>query len=195
MSDTWRVFCAIDLPADLKQKLAAHTSQLRQIADVKASWSQADNVHLTVKFLGEIPESHVGRLFEAAARATKPLASFKLTAEHCGVFPTHGLPRVLWIGITDSNKQLTHLNEQLEEECGTAGFPKEARPFHPHLTIARIRHSGNARSLGTAHRALTFEPALIDVSELLVIRSQLGKEGSKYSVISRHVLAERDRSI
>jgi 2'-5' RNA ligase len=195
MSDTWRVFCAIDLPPDLKQKLAAHSSQVRAATDVKANWIYADNVHLTVKFLGEIPVSQVERLSESVARATKPLAPFKLIAEHCGVFPTHGPPRILWIGITDPDKQLAHLHVRLEEECAIAGFPKEPRPFHPHLTIARLRHSENARSLSTAHRALNFEPAPIDVSQLLLIRSQPGKEGSKYNVISRHVLGERERGI
>ena len=189
MSETWRVFCAIDLPPALKQKLDDHISRLRQASDCKASWARPDNVHLTIKFLGDIPVANIKKLSEAAARATQSLPPFRLTAEQCGVFPSHGPPRVLWIGITDSDGKLAQLHAQLEEECAIAGFPKEARPFHPHLTIARLRHSTNARSLGTAHRALDFEPAEIDVSELSVIRSELGQAGSKYSVISRHLLS------
>jgi 2'-5' RNA ligase len=191
MSETWRVFCAIDLPPDLKQKLADQVSRLRQAFDVKASWTRADNVHLTIKFLGDVPVANSEKLSHAAARATQSLSPFRLTAEQCGVFPTHGPPRVLWIGITDPGGKLAQLHAQLEEECAIAGFPKEARPFHPHLTIARLRHSMNARSLGAAHRALDFEPAEIAVSELLVIRSELGKHGSTYSVISRHPLREK----
>jgi len=190
MSETWRVFCAIDLPPDLKQKLANHISHLRQATGVKAGWMRPDNIHLTIKFLGEIPVSAVEKLSLAVARAVTHLAPFKLTAENCGVFPTHGPPRVLWLGITDDGKRLARLHERLEEECEAAGFPKETRPFHPHLTLARIRHSSNARSLGAAHRALKFEPAEIDVTELLVIRSELGKDGSKYSLISKHVLSK-----
>jgi len=192
MSDTWRVFCAIDLPPDLKQKLADHGSRLREIAGVKASWSRLDNIHLTVKFLGDMPIPDIGNLSEAATRATKSLAPFKVTAEQCGVFPAHGPPRVLWIRITDSDGRLAHLHAQLEDECAKAGFAKEVRSFHPHLTIARLRHSTNARSLAAAHRTLNFEPAEIEVSELLVIRSELGKEGSKYFVISRHRLGESE---
>lgn len=190
MSDTWRVFCVIDLPQDLKQKLANHSSRLQQIDGVKVSWMRPDNIHLTIKFLGEIAVPEVEKLSQAAARSTKSLAPFKLTAEKCGVFPTHGPPRVLWIGITDSTKQLARLHARLEEECASLGFPREARPFHPHLTLARIRHSRNTRSIGAAHRALDFVPLEIEGAELLVIRSELGKNGSRYSVVSRHELGE-----
>ena len=190
MSETWRVFCGIDLPPDLKQKLADHATRLRQAVDVKAGWIRPDNIHLTIKFLGDIPVTKIERLSQAAERATECLSTFRVTAEHCGVFPSHGPPRVLWIGITDPEGKLAQLHAQLEEECALAGFPKESRPFHPHLTLARLRHSTSARSLGVAHRELGFKSANIEVSELLVIRSELGPAGSKYSVISRHALRE-----
>ncbi len=189
MSDTWRVFCAIDLPPDLRQTLASHIDQLKKATGVKAGWTRPENIHLTLKFLGNIPVSDVEKLSQSAARAVKALSPFKLTAEHCGAFPPHGPARVLWIGITDSSGELARLQARLDEEGAAMGFLKEARPFHPHLTLARIRDGANARVLRDAHRALPFEPVTIDVSELLVIRSELGKDGSKYSVISRHVLA------
>lgn len=190
MSDTWRVFCAIDLPTDLKQKLAIHIGQLKEQTGVKAGGSRLENIHLTIKFLGNTPISDVKKLSQAAARAVKSLAPFKLTAEHCGAFPTHGPPRVLWIGITDSSTQLARLYERLEEECAAVGFPKEDRPFHPHLTLARVRHTANARALGAAHRALEFSPTEFAVNELLVMRSELGKNGSKYTTVSTHVVGE-----
>ncbi len=137
MNDTWRVFCAIDLPGDLKQQLAIHIEQLKKETGVKAGWTRPDNIHLTIKFLGNIPVADVKKLSQAAARAVKSVTPFKLTAERCGAFPTHGPPRVLWVGITDSSAQLARLYERLEEECAAAGFPKETRPFHPHLTLAR----------------------------------------------------------
>ena len=190
MSHTWRVFCAIDLPTDLKQKLAIHIEQLKKDTGVKAGWTRPENIHLTIKFLGNIPVADVKKLSQAAAGAVKSLAPFKLTAEHCGAFSTHGPPRVLWIGITDASAQLARLYEHLDEECAAADFPKEARPFHPHLTLARIRHTANARSLGAAHRALDFPVTEFAVNELLVIRSELGKDGSKYTTVSTHVLGE-----
>ena len=189
MSDSWRVFCAIDLPTDLKQKLAIHVEQLKKETGVKAGWTRTENIHLTIKFLGNIPVSNVKQLSQAATRAVKSLAPFKLTAEYCGAFPTHGPPRVLWIGITDSSAQLARLYVRLDEECAAVGLPKEMRPFHPHLTLARIRHTANARALGAAHRELSFPLSEFAVNELLVIRSELGKDGSKYTTVSRHAFA------
>jgi len=188
MSDTWRVFCAIDLPTDLKQKLAIHIEQLKKETGVKGGWTRPENIHLTIKFLGNIPVSDVRKLSRAAAQAVKSLAPFKLTAELCGAFPTHGPLRVLWIGITDSSAYLAGLYERLDEECAAVGFPRETRPFHPHLTLVRIRHAANARALGAAHRALDFQPCEFEVTKLLVIRSELGKEGSKYTTVSTHLL-------
>jgi len=188
MSDTWRVFCAIDLPTDLKQKLAIHIEQLKKETGVKGGWTRPENIHLTIKFLGNIPVSDVRKLSRAAAQAVKSLAPFKLTAELCGAFPTHGPLRVLWIGITDSSAYLAGLYERLDEECAAVGFPRETRPFHPHLTLARIRHAANARALGAAHRALDFQPSEFEVTELLVIRSELGKGASKYTTVSTHLL-------
>jgi RNA 2',3'-cyclic 3'-phosphodiesterase len=188
MSDTWRVFCAIDLPTDVKEKLATRIEQLKKLTGVKAGWTRPENIHLTIKFLGNIPVLDVKQLSQAASSAVKSLAPFKLTAERCGVFPTHGPPRVLWIGITDSSEQLAHLSERLDEECAAVGLPKEARPFHPHLTLARIRSTANARALAVAHREIHFPRMEFAVNELLVIRSELGTDGSKYTTVSRHVL-------
>jgi 2'-5' RNA ligase len=95
---------------------------------------------------------------------------------------------VLWIGISDPSGKLGKLHAQLENESAKVGFEKEVRLFHPHLTIARLRQPQRAGALATAHKQMEFTPAEIAVSELLVIRSELGSAGSKYAVISRHAL-------
>ena len=190
MSDTWRVFCAIDLPPDLKQQLAIHIDRLKKETGVKTGWTSPENIHLTIKFLGNIPVSDVKKVSQAAAHAIRSLAPFKLIAEHCGAFPMYGPPRVLWIGVTDTSAQLARLYEGLDEECATAGFPKEARPFHPHLTLARIRNPAKARALAAAHRGLRFPQTEFAVNDFLVIRSEFGKNGSKYTTVSTHVLGE-----
>src|SRR5688500_20225066 len=106
MSDTWRVFCAIDLPTDLKQKLAIHIEQLKKDTDVKGGWTRPENIHLTIKFLGNIPVSDVRKLSRDAAQAVKSLATFKLTAELCGAFTSHCPNIVVWLGIHDLSTTL-----------------------------------------------------------------------------------------
>ena len=178
--EQWRVFCAIDLPDDVRERVMAHSMLLRRmVPEAQASWSRAGNIHLTLKFLGDVPQGSVQSLSEAASRAVAGLAPFTIRLEQAGVFPPHGSPRVLWIGVNDPEGKLGDLYARLETESAKAGFPKEPRHFHPHLTIARLRKPQDARALASAHKAMEFAPTEIAVSELLVIRSELSSEGSK----------------
>ncbi len=188
-AQTWRVFCAVDLPQNVRARLVTHIKQLQAAApDAHASWSRAGNIHLTLKFLGDIAQASVKNLSDAASRAVTGLAPFTIRLEQTGVFPPHGSPRVLWIGVNDLEGKLGELHARLEDEAARLGFQKETRPFHPHLTLARLRQPQHARTLASAHQAMAFEPAEITVSELLVIRSELNSEGSKYTTISRNPL-------
>jgi 2'-5' RNA ligase len=188
-SVTWRVFCAIELPESIRALVLRHINCLKELVpDAKPSWSRDANLHLTLKFLGEIPQTSVSTFSEAASRAVAGLTPFTIRLEQTGVFPKHGSPRVLWIGINDVNGKLAELHAHLENEAAQAGFEKDSRPFQPHLTVARLRQSQHARLLADAHKRTEFEPAEIAVSELLVIRSELSSEGSKYTVISQHEL-------
>jgi 2'-5' RNA ligase len=188
--EQWRVFCAIDLPHDVRAKVLAHSMRLRHaVPAANASWSKPDNIHLTVKFLGEIPQSRVDSLSIAAANASRGVEPFAISVQGSGVFPTRGQPRVLWIGIEDLEGKLGDLYRRLEEECSKAGFKKEERPFHPHLTLTRMRKPEGARALAEAHKQIKFEPIEFTISELLVIRSELSSAGSKYTTISRHPLS------
>jgi 2'-5' RNA ligase len=188
-ASTLRVFCAVEVSQAARQLILQHIRRLRAcVPDAKASWSREANIHLTLKFLGEIPTSSVASFSDAAARATAGVASFAVQCEHAGVFPNLRQPRVLWVGIHGSSGGLQELHARLENEAAKAGFARDGRPFHPHLTVARLRQPQNARTLATAHQQLGFAPVEIPVSELLVIRSELSSAGSKYSVISKHKL-------
>lgn len=183
----WRVFSAIELPQRTRALVLQHSARLKkQFPNARASWARDANLHLTLKFLGEIPQPSVAEFSEAASRAVAGLQSFSIRLEQTGAFPVHGQPRVLWIGVNDSSGALAKLRARLEAESARAGFATEARPFHPHLTIARLRSPEEARTLAAAHKVAEFEPVEIAVSELVVIRSELSSAGSKYSVLTRH---------
>ncbi|MEP6569616.1 MAG: RNA 2',3'-cyclic phosphodiesterase [Acidobacteriota bacterium] len=185
--ETWRVFCAIEVPKLTRDLILRHNASLKAaVPAARASWSRDTNLHLTLKFLGDIPQSVVAEFSQAAARSVAGAQPFTISLEDTGVFPTRGQPRVLWIGINDRSGKLAELQTCLEEESARAGFAKEARPFRPHLTIARLRHPDNASALAIAHQQTVFDPAVIAVSELLVIRSELSSEGPRYTVVSRH---------
>jgi 2'-5' RNA ligase len=185
--ERWRVFCAVELPPQVRARAAEHAARLRERStEVRASWPRTDNLHLTLKFLGEIAQARVGALSNAASRAAKSIQPFDLTLEGAGAFPPRGSPRVLWLGINDSSGGLVRLQSQLEDECEAEGFAREERPFHPHLTLARIRAPQGARELARLHRETGFVAIEFPVTELVVMRSELGPGGSRYTEVSRH---------
>ena len=188
----WRTFCGVELPENVCARAAEHIRRLRQVfRDINSGWNRDGKFHLTLKFLGEIPQTQVAVLSRAASLAVEESSPFKVIVEGVGAFPAHGPPKVLWIGISDPTNNLNKLYQRLEDECAREGFAKEQRTFHPHLTLARLRKPQGARTLAAAHNDMLFDPIEIVVSELLVIRSELSSEGSKYSVVSRHLLGAR----
>ena len=188
-TEYWRVFIAIELPARLRARIINHIGCLRSsVPEARASWIREDNLHLTLKFLGDIPVTNVEQLSAAASLAATRIGGFEIFVEDCGAFPLRGQPRVLWIGIDDPSGQLSELNRALEDECANAGLAREPRAFHPHLTIARIRQPHGSRQLAAAHKELGFKREVVIVLEVSVIRSELRSKGSTHTVISRHEL-------
>lgn len=186
----WRVFCAVGLPEEVRERAAAYAARLREsaAAQVRATWDKPEKMHVTLKFLGEITPERVARLQDAATRAASGVSPFALAVEGTGAFHTRGRPHVLWLGLRDEAEQLAELHRRLEEECAHEKFPRESKNFHPHLTLARLRAPEGARALAEAHRASEFTSEAFDISELLVIRSELGTGGARYSTLSRHSL-------
>ncbi|HLA09758.1 MAG TPA: RNA 2',3'-cyclic phosphodiesterase [Pyrinomonadaceae bacterium] len=187
--DAWRLFCAIETSEELRQQVSKHIRRLREKHNhIRASWVTESNLHLTIKFIGNVPLQNVDILTSAAARAVNELRKFNIASAGTGVFPRSNSPRVLWIGINDPSGELAQLYARLEKECVTAGFQPEDRSFKPHLTLARVREPNQARALALDHLQSTFKPIELPVSELLVVRSQMSNKGSTYTVISRHPL-------
>lgn len=188
-SELWRVFIAIELPTTLRAQIIDHIERLRgSVPDARTSWNREDNLHLTLKFLGDIPVANVGQLSAATSLAASKVEPFEIVVEGCGAFPPRGQPKVLWIGIDNPSGRLTELSRALEDECANAGFAREPRALNPHLTIARICQPQGSRQLAAKHQEIGFNRVAISVSELVVIRSELRSEGAKHTVISRHGL-------
>ncbi|PYS21239.1 MAG: RNA 2',3'-cyclic phosphodiesterase [Acidobacteria bacterium] len=190
--DTLRTFIAIEIPADLRAKISEHINRLRrECPDVRASWSREDNLHLTLKFLGNVPIDRLPAISSAVEQAARHIRPFDLIVKDCGSFPPHGQPKVLWIGVSPS--PLIVLYSEIEKECASAGFERDARAFHPHLTIARLRKPAGSRRLAEAHEALGFPPQSFIVSDIVVFKSDFLLEGSKHIALSRHQLASKTK--
>lgn len=185
-----RVFCAVELPAEIRAAVAAHAARLRRVfPDARASWARPESLHITLKFIGEVTATRVETISRAAGAAVEGGRRFRLSIEESGTFPPRGAARVLWLGVQDASGQLARLQQRLEQECASAGFPLEPRAFKPHLTVARLRTPQGAHALSEAHRHTSFGPFHFEVAELLVIRSELGPGGSRYTPLSHHLFS------
>ena len=186
---SWRMFCAFELPESLRARINQHSQRVRDaVPEAAASWGRAENIHLTVKFFGNVDQQRVAAISAAAASVVKEFSPIQIEVGKTGVFPRPSRPQVLWIGIDDPSYALANLHKQLENQFAREGFPKEDRAFRPHLTIARIRRPHDSDRLAAAHLGTEFSSVAIELSELVLFRSELSSKGSKYTAISRHRL-------
>jgi 2'-5' RNA ligase len=189
---SWRLFCAVELPAEVRKQLEEHVLKLRKaVPDVAASWSRVENIHLTLKFFGNVALDRIPVISAAASRAAGEFSAFRIGVGNTGVFPRPSRAQVLWIGVSDPSGKLSAMQERLENECAAEGFPKEARAYRPHLTIARIRRPESARRLVDAHLQMNFPITDIEPNELILFRSELNPKGSKYTAISTHPIRKQ----
>ena len=191
MVQTFRTFCAIELTENIRSQIQSYINQLRAaVPESHASWTRIENIHLTLKFFGDVDESSIAKIAKAGDRAVVDCSPFDILIKGSGSFPKPSQARVLWIGVEDPSGKLNELNRRFENECSNEGFAEEDRTFRPHLTIARIRKPTGVKTLAETHQELGFESMKLTVNELVIFRSELSSKGSKYTALSRHNLPE-----
>jgi 2'-5' RNA ligase len=182
-----RIFVAIDLDPTLKRKLEDLARTLKRTgADVR--WADGRGMHLTLKFLGEVGPEAVPAVVEALRKTVSVQARFRLALRGTGTFPEGRAPRVLWVGVEEA-PPLMGLQKAVESALESQGFPAEARPFHPHLTLGRVK--GPARvadavaELGR-HAADAFGD--MEAAKLTLFESVLRPQGADYRVVAEFEL-------
>ena len=185
-----RSFVAVELSGEIKEKLRSLSSRLQKGASffpVRPSWVNSDNIHITLKFLGNVDESRIGEIKESMNLIAARAAPFTLSAAGLGVFPNRRQPRILWVGITEGKDILVALQKEIERKFEGLGFEREQRPFHPHLTIARLKYlKGTAALLQVAdqHQPLS-ELGEWHVTEMVLFKSVLKPDGAVYTPLHK----------
>lgn len=186
MTETLRLFIAIDLSAEVKTLLGELQAQLRQHTDA-VRWSDPAGTHLTLKFLGSTPATRLDAIVEGLRRVVTSHAAFQLETTGLGVFPNARRPRVLWLGISGDLPALQELQSEVELQIAPLGFPTEDRAFSPHLTLGRSVKDPAPAQLASIRHALeqTKAPPAIkwDVSEVVLMRSELLPRGPRYTAV------------
>lgn len=178
-----RTFICIEVPETIKQRIAILQQDLRR-SDAQISWVKPSNIHLTLKFLGDVPASKVEGIQLAVERAASSLEEFEIEVGSAGCFPTPRNPRVLWVGLTDLPDSLKQLHASIEAELAREGFPRESKRFSPHLTIGRVRAPKGAARVAEDLIARGFEPEQFRAREVIVMRSDLNSKGSIYTPLA-----------
>ena len=183
-----RSFIAIELPEEAKKGLARLRKGLERDEHKFVKWVDPGGIHLTLKFLGNIPSKRVAEITEAIEEAAQGVSPFHLEISGLGAFPSLRQARVFWVGIGGELDKLSRLQQNIDSALAALGFAKEERPFVPHLTLARIREgasSSERRSFGELVGSIIFEDKYpVEVEAIRLMRSQLMPAGAIYTCLS-----------
>ena len=133
-----RAFLGVGLPAGVREAVASEIAQVRGL-HAPVAWTAPKNLHITLNFLGEIASERVPLIEREMRVVASGIDPFSLTAEGGGAFPGTRNPRVLWVGFLEPLELVRQLQQNMEDALSRAGFPRENRPFHPHITVGRSR--------------------------------------------------------
>jgi 2'-5' RNA ligase len=179
---TVRTFIAVDLPAEVKTQIGGIIAELKPLSS-SIRWVRSEGLHMTLKFLGEIPQERLPEIFAATERAALSRTPFSFVLARMGGFPNLRRPRVLWIGVQDGGEHLKGLQVAVEGALVACGFPGERRTFSPHLTIGRVRSPKGLEPVLDRLPSISYQSEEITVSSVQVMRSQLQPTGAVYTTL------------
>lgn len=183
-ADAIRTFICIEIPEAVKERIADLQGELKKL-DAQVSWVKPANIHLTVKFLGPVAPSRIVTIRQVVERVANSCHPFEVEVAQTGCFPSPRNPKVLWVGLSQVPNQLQQLQQTIEEQLATAGFPREAKRFSPHLTIGRVRSPRGASAVAEKLIASVFGAQTFSATEVIVMRSDLSPSGSVYTPQAR----------
>ncbi len=185
----YRSFVCIELPEEIKKKLAELQSRLRPLAKGSVSWPKPEGLHLTLKFLGDVDPGRLDAAADALLAGCAESHGFHVSLRGTGGFPDLRAPRVLWAGLSEPSGELKKLQLRMEQAFLANGFAAEERPFSPHLTIARVKAPREVAALARQWQDTVLEDLCFSVQEVVLMRSDLRPEGAAYTPLRRARLA------
>jgi 2'-5' RNA ligase len=188
--NTLRTFIAIELPAEILRLMEQVQAQLKTAAPPRSvRWVRVEGIHLTLKFLGQVPVSQLDAITRAMSAAAHGVAPFTVTIGGVGCFPSPKRPRVVWIGVAEPTGGLNSLQRAVESAISPLGYPPEDRGFQPHLTLGRAARDAapdDIKRLGEVITAIQVGTlGQVAASEIALIKSDLKPAGAEYTALQR----------
>jgi 2'-5' RNA ligase len=187
-----RTFLAVELSDAVRSQVSQLIAQLaRHPAPVK--WVASENLHLTLKFFGEVRDDDVSRICAIVDRVVTPLPAFDCHFHGVGAFPNLGRPRTIWIGLGEGREPMVRLQKATDRALTELRIPRERRGFHPHLTIGRVRGGQGLGELsGQLGEQAERSFSTMTTSTVTLFSSQLRPDGPVYTALARFELGGSD---
>ncbi len=196
--ETVRSFIAISLPDELRLGLDKLQKRLKTANKPWIKWADPNGIHLTLKFLGDVSVDRISEISRVTAEAAREIPPFHLKTQGLGAFPNLNRVQVVWLGLGGELDKLGQLQQQIESALSRLGFTTETRAFKAHLTLARIRPQASPdERQGLGQLILSTKPEtsyIIKVEAVSLMRSQLTREGARYSQLSSAELGKNPPS-
>jgi 2'-5' RNA ligase len=188
-----RVFVALEMPDSVQSGLQVICTDLQtKLSGSPLRWVPLHKIHLTLKFLGEVPASHIQAISTAVQSVAQQHAPFHIDLQDLGVFPSSRRPQVVWVGV-QAPPTLVHLQKAVENEIAPLGYPTENRPFSPHLTIARVQRQASLAEMRKIAELVAGERLSVEaggeIDNLTLFRSELKAGGAVYNSLLTAALA------
>ncbi|MFA6147391.1 MAG: RNA 2',3'-cyclic phosphodiesterase [bacterium] len=176
-----RAFLGIGLPAETREAIASAIAPARGL-HAPVAWTARENLHITLNFLGEVSPERVPLVERAMREVASGAVPFSLASEGGGAFPGTRNPRILWIGFLEPLELVRQLQQNMENALAGDGFPRENRPFHPHITVGRTRGALPPAWGERFVQALSGKKfGVVPVSSFTLYESCLGPGGAVYT--------------
>jgi len=181
-----RTFIAVEISKNTRKRACDLVNRLQR-SEANVRWVVAENMHLTMKFLGDVPNTETPQVCRSVMDAVSNFSSIEIQCVGAGAFPDSKRPRTVWLGVETGKNELTELQQSVEKSLKPLGFKPERRRFHPHLTIGRVRSGGpQQRELAKLiEENASFEAGTSIIREVLILASFLDKTGPTYDVLGR----------
>lgn len=185
-----RMFVAVEISDRLRQAAAAAATRIRQDVGraLEARWVDPVNMHLTVRFIGQVDDDRAPDLVKVLAEPVR-VAPFEIALGRCGVFPARGGPRVVWLGLTTGLPSLAAMRDEFSRRLALLGIEPEDRPYSAHLTLARVKDlrkegRGSPAAVREAIEKVDVAPARCRVDRATIFRSHMSSAGSWYEPLA-----------
>ncbi|MBN1613229.1 MAG: RNA 2',3'-cyclic phosphodiesterase [Deltaproteobacteria bacterium] len=189
---TIRSFLALDPPGEIRREIGRIQDRLRKLIHGDIRWVKPESIHLTLKFFGDIREGDIANISAVAGKAAASAGPFDFALGGAGVFPDMKRPRIVWLGMTGETARLAAFQKELERALQEIGFPREERPFRPHLTLARVKSPQGLTGLAEAFKKVETDTAQkFTVSAFNLFKSDLTPQGAIYTRLAEYPFGQK----